>query len=251
MADNKNDPIDWGGSDFIRIRDALIGKTHGDNYRHLVVRIAFLREFWNDVDVQALVSRWAKDTGLEEAALRVASCGKRLAELAGLEHRGELLNREAFTVDEQNVQGFREGIAEYMGLYRAYFERVRILGDTFPSISSEAINFVNVELGLPYPWLAFALLEGFIYAVTGVALGLKFQIDTSYEPTPLSEIEAPMLEISFRTRNLESVEDALSRLGEELGNGAAYLLEPVLPDGKIPDRRLYALEGYARWYCRY
>ena len=84
VDDEGKDTQDWKPSDFIPIRDALAGETEADNFGHAIVRTAFLGEIWNDEQVQALVSRWAQRTGLEERAIRLARAGDRLAKLAGL-----------------------------------------------------------------------------------------------------------------------------------------------------------------------
>ena len=40
---------------YVPVRDALTGKTDADNYRHMIVRSEFLKRFWQDDKVQALV----------------------------------------------------------------------------------------------------------------------------------------------------------------------------------------------------
>jgi len=52
--------------EYLAVRDALNGETDADNYRHAIVRVEFLNEFYQDDKVQNLIMRWAKLTGLEE-----------------------------------------------------------------------------------------------------------------------------------------------------------------------------------------
>ncbi len=58
-----HDTRDWGSTGFIPAPDELTGATDADNFRHTIVRTAFLDEIWKDEQVQALVSRWAQKRG--------------------------------------------------------------------------------------------------------------------------------------------------------------------------------------------
>ncbi len=61
----KDELEDVGQLTYVAVRDSLIGESDADNYRHTIVRQEFMREFWQDEEVQGLVSRWAKLTGLD------------------------------------------------------------------------------------------------------------------------------------------------------------------------------------------
>ena len=69
----------WSDGHFIAVRDSLVGETDADNFRHSIVRSAFFWAFWEDARVQALVRQFAKNTGLEDTAWRLASASDRLA----------------------------------------------------------------------------------------------------------------------------------------------------------------------------
>ena len=231
--------------EFIPVRDALIGETEADNYRHVLVRQAFFNEFWGDEKVQALVSHWAKITGLEKLAQDLASSGDRLAELAGLESRGKLVGCDEFTFEDDKVQQGKEAIAEVEAAYDAFCLQ---LGepDHHTDVEEQAVNFVK-NLGLPYPWLAIELIESFFHAVSGFALGFIVRIDGWYEPIPLSELVAPKTSMSFQTLEGESVKEALDRLSQDLDEVVGKLMQPVTPVGKVPDRTIPTLERDARW----
>ena len=95
-----DDTQDWGDSDIIPIRDDLAGESDGDNIRHMIMRQAFLSEFWQDEGVQAQVSDFANTIGLDKPAQRLANAGDRLAELVGLTIRGELGNLREVAFEE-------------------------------------------------------------------------------------------------------------------------------------------------------
>ena len=174
---------------YIPVRDALIGETEADNYRHVLVRQAFFHELWGDEKVQQLVSHWAKITGLEERALSLASSSDRLARLAGLESRGELIGRDELTFEADEEQHGKDAMAETEAAYDAFFLQLSEPAH-HADVGEQAVNFVK-NLGLPYPWLAIELIESFFNAVSGFALGLKIEIDGRYEPNSPSELIAP------------------------------------------------------------
>lgn len=240
--------MDWGSDDFMPERDALIGKTDADNFRHTIVRSAFMWEFWQYPEVEDLVGHWAKITGLEERALRLASSGERLAELVGLDYRGELFDREEFTFEDEKVQEFEMALAEYKAALKAFLLRLERPGHA-ADVGREAKDFV-LKLGLPYPWLAIQLIEWSLHAIVGLALGLEFEVEGWYEQMLPSEITAPKITVTFQTREWESVEEALERLNEAYQGAADKLLEPVASTGRVPDRTIPALERNARWFYR-
>jgi hypothetical protein len=232
-----------------QVRDALIGKTDADNFRHAIVRNAFFREFWLDEKVQTLVSHWAKTTGLEERALRLADAGDRLAKLAGLDSRGALTYTDELTVADDKVQESDTLITEWTAALDDLDSRFTTVKDD-AEIWKEAIEFV-INLGLPYPWLAIELIESTFFAILGIALGEVYRTEIWYEPEPLSEIAAPMVSMSFQTHEGESVEQAVTRLLNEAKETAKKLLEPVPRPGKIPDRRIPVLERNGCWFYRH
>ena len=236
---------DWGTREIIPVRDALVGETDADNFRHCIVRGAFLREFWVDEKVQSAVSHWGKITGLEECAVRLTCSADRLAELAGLVSRGELWGLEELIVDEDRAREAEEALADVNIASEAFLHRLSHL----EQVDDLAVAFVK-ELGLPYPWLAMELIGYTGYAIFGFALGVKFRFDGWYEPKPHSEITAPTISMSFQTRERESVEEALDRLCDEFIETAKKLIEPIPPRGKIPDRTIAALERNAQWFYR-
>ncbi|MFQ6029157.1 MAG: hypothetical protein ACE5Q6_16885 [Dehalococcoidia bacterium] len=233
-------------------RDALAGRTEADNFRHAIVRNAFFWAFWDDEKVQALVSHWAKNTGLEACALRLASAADRLADLMGLESRGELVNwddlPDQVTIEEDQVQEAEEIVAEANAAFEAFTHKLSNL-DHAADVWPEAVDFV-MDLGLPYPWLAVELIECSLHAITAAALGLTFRLNSWYEPNSPSEISAPATSMSFQTRAGESVEEALNRLLLEVHGVMHNLAEAVPPRGRVPDRTIDALEKYARWFYR-
>ena len=252
MVDSEADGIgDWESTGFIPVRDALIGETDADNFRHTIVRTAFMEEFWKDERVQALVSRWAQRTGLEERALRLARAGDRLAELAGLDSRGELMGRDELIIDEDQLQEVQEAMAEYQVAFDAYVERLSHPDEeTDVDVFGEAREFIT-NLGLPYPWLAIELIGYTYHAISGMALGRVMQIDSWYEPAAPSEVNAPSTSMTFQTEEGESVEEAVGRLLREAEDTVEKLLEPLPARGRVPDRTIPVLERNARWLYRH
>ena len=147
---------------------------------------------------------------------------------------------------EEKAREAEEATVEYNAALEAFCERLEN-PDNHDDLMSDAIEFVK-KLELPYPWLAMELVERSVYAITGFALGVKFAIDGWYEPMPLSELTAPPTTMSFQTRENESVEEALERLFLGFQSAFHKLTEPVLPQGKVPDRTIPALERAARWF---
>jgi hypothetical protein len=244
-----NDLEHWEDREFIAIRDALIGETEADNYCHTIVRSSFLREFWQDDQVQELVNQWAKKTGLEECVWRLGTAGERLAKLAGLDFRGQLIGQSQLDIAEDQVPEAEEVIAEFNTAFDALMLRLPP-SEHADIVGKEAIEFVKY-LGLPYPWLAMELIESALRAIVGFALGLTFHVDVWYKPKPLSEMAAPPTTVSFQTEEGESLEDALTRLYDEFESAVERLLEPVTPRGKVPQHTLLVLERNARWFYRH
>jgi hypothetical protein len=252
-GDETNRLHDWHDWDVAMevnlVCDALIGKTDADNVSHAIVRDAFLREFWIDEKVQTLVSHWAKITGLEERALRLADAGDRLAKLAGLHSRGALADTKELTVADDKEQEGNALVLEWNSAFDDLMSRFDTVKDN-AEIGKEAIEFI-INLGLPYPWLAIELIESTFFAILGFALGQVYRIERWYEPEPLHEIEAPMTTMSFQTHEGECVEQALKRLLHEAKETAKKLLEPVPRPGRFPDRRIAVLERNGRWFYRH
>ena len=249
LPDNeKGDGLDCGWGDFMPVRDALIGKTDADNYRHTIVRWAFMEEIWQDPKVEDLVDHWAKMTGLGELAIRLACSGERLADLVGLDYRAELLDQEEFTIEDENVEEFEVALAEFKAVFKAFLLRLETPNHAL-DVGREAKDFV-LKLGLHYPWLAIQLIEWFWHDVVGLAIGLDFDLEWWYEQKLASEFTAPKINFTFQTREGEDVEEALERLNEQYQGAADKLLEPVPSTGKVPDRTIPALERDARWFYR-
>jgi hypothetical protein len=240
---------DWGDSDFIPIRDALAGKTQADNIRHAIVRSSFFWEFWEDENVLTLLSHWAQATGLVECGIRLACAGDCLAELVGLESRGDLYRRKDLKIEEGQVQEAQETLSEFYTAFDAFAQEICDLGRS-GSVWREAIDFV-LSLELPYPWLAMELIECFVYATTGFAMGRTFHLRRWFEPLQLSEITAPPTTLEFQTGDAESVAAALERLQEEFKRARDNLLETVPPRGRIPKRTADILKRNARWFYRH
>lgn len=97
------------------------------------------------------MSSWAKITGLKDRALHLASSGDRLAELAGLESRGDLIGRGELTFEADEEQQGREAMAETEAAYYAFNHRLSE-PDHHADVGDQAVDFVK-NLGLPYPWL--------------------------------------------------------------------------------------------------
>ncbi|MDA1129731.1 MAG: hypothetical protein O2913_13710 [Chloroflexi bacterium] len=249
MGEDKTNNVEAEDRGFIPARDALIGETEADNYRHVLVRQEFFKEFWGDEKVQALVSHWAKITGLEKLAQNLASSGDRLAELAGFESRGELIGRDELTFEDDRAEQGKKAMAEVEAAHDAFLLQLSKPAHS-ADVGQQAVDFVE-SFDLPYPWLAIELVESFFNSVGGFALGRIVQVDGWYEPKPLSELIAPKATMSFQSKEGESVEDAVNRVSGYYEEVVTKLLEPRRPLGKIPDRTIPLLERDARWLYRH
>lgn len=95
--------------------------------------------------------------------------------------------------------------------------------------------------------MAIELVESFFNAVSGFALGLKFEKDERYEPISPLELIAPKTSMLFQNREGETVKEALDRVFQDVEQLVAALVKPVIPPGKMPDRTIPVLERDARW----
>jgi hypothetical protein len=200
--------------------------------------------FWKDDKVQERVSFWGKKTGMDERVIHAAQALERLRELAGLEHRGELmhLDGEDLAIDNDKLEESDNATHEAM----LALEGLPGEEEDTEWISKDAIAFVK-ELGLPYPWLAAELVDSFYIAATGAAWGVVFHRDFWYDaeaerwegPVPPGKIELDL-------REGETWADVLERLSKILVDRG---LPMPIPRGKIPgEGRQEKLEQWAYWF---
>lgn len=166
------------------LRDALIGETDADNYRQTIVRTALMQEFWKDENVQALVSQWAQATGLEKRALRLSNACEQIAELSGLDFRGEVLLQEEFTVEEDDLYAIEAAGAEWVA---AYDDLMPQFDDPKHAafFAQQAEEFVK-NLGVTYPWRWYRTLRTASSMPSWVSPG------ASIHPRPLVRTRAPL-----------------------------------------------------------
>jgi hypothetical protein len=269
----------WVRRTFVTEPDAWAGKFEADVIRNGIVCSALFDELWQDDSLQALVSHWADTTGLRECAEQLASATDRLAELMGLQRRGQLGHyEEGLTESElkllevetdrvyqifaqwkptkedfadEDLPEFIRRFAEWKVANESFITQLSTTLDTmYDSIQGEAKNFV-IDLGLPYPGLVYDLFQHFYHGIIGFTQGKVYFLERSLVPQPFSEIDATMTTMYFQTEEGESVEQAQRRLKDQFQETMGNLTRSLPKREKFPDHTIQPLVRDARWFYRH
>ncbi len=241
----------------------LAGEPAADLDAHRAARAALMTLLMDDPDVDALFERWSDATPFGRAARACGDQLTRMADVAGLESSQDLraimdIMDEAIeetipapdwvtTQDEADAIGreLSDLVPEATVRLDAMIAAVQEID--FDPLVPDAIALVRDRWGLPWPWLAFELIEAWGHAAAADGLGT---IGTIRYGVRVDELSAPAPQIAFETRPGETIGDLMLRGLEEV-----YLrLEEAADAARIRVGRRVELDVVGRyvgwWYRR-
>jgi hypothetical protein len=222
-----------------------------DNYRHAVVRSAFMAELCTHPRVIDEFNRWGDETGIFAALEAFVAAGDAVVTALGLPNRAAL-----------NTPAVGDAHAALDARARRRLERLAVqyekageqlgprLQKGIARLGPAAAALVRELLRPGWPWVPVDLVETFALHIEGVAAGASEGTRTIWVADP-----APKVSMTFTTAENEDRDAAMRRLTDEYV--AAFLKLARQPDHGAKKGRLPRAKGLAtlardtRWFYRH
>ena len=231
-------------------RDWLLGKTIGDNVRHVIVRATFLDYFFGNDMIKGAVKDWVEQTPLKQRTQRVSIAIIRLTYLEDIPCHQIIWDattgiRVANGVDDIFVV---QAVEEANSSLQSFRQELRSLPKSgiFRTIVGEAVNLLQ-SMDLLYQWLVIELLQ--VYFANLLVGDFSWQYTDKLGAEPASVL-AGEITYKFSTREGETVRQATGRIRQEV----EWVIERLgrsqqpMPRGSLPRLTRSTLRRNARWF---
>ncbi len=231
-------------------RDWLLGKTIGDNVRHVIVRATFLDYFFGNDMIKGAVKDWVEQTPLKQRTQRVSIAIIRLTYLEDIPCHQIIWDattgiRVANGVDDIFVV---QAVEEANSSLQSFRQELRSLPKSgiFRTVVGEAVNLLE-RLDVLYQWLALELMQ--VYLANLLVDDFSWQYTDKLYAEPVNVLAAAIT-YEFSTGEGETETQAIVRLRQEVEQTIEKLgrYQQPLPRGSLPRLTRSTLRRNARWF---
>ncbi|MEW6270089.1 MAG: hypothetical protein AB1689_12425 [Thermodesulfobacteriota bacterium] len=222
-----------------------------DNYRHAVVRSAFMAELCTHPRVIDAFNGWGVETGIFAALEALLAAGDAVASRLNLPNRAALNTPAAGDAIAALDSRARRRLERLAVKYEKASEQLgRRVKNGIRRLGPAAEALVRDLLRPGWPWVSWDLTETFANCIEGCAVGASEGVRTVWVADP-----APKVSMTFATHENEDRATAIQRLTAEYL--AAFIKLAQQPShgakkGRLPRAKGHAtLTRDARWYYRH
>ena len=231
-------------------RDGILGETHGDNVRHVIVRASFLDHFFSNEIIKRAVREWGERTPLKQAAQRMSRAMDRLDDLVDIpwhqigwdEHTGIRVANGPYDAS------VTQAVEDANSSLRSFLLELRSLPESgiFRTLVGEAVNLLE-RLDVLYQWLALELMQ--VYLANLLVDDFSWRYTDKLDAEPVNVLAAAIT-YEFSTGEGETETQAIVRLRQEVEQTIEKLgrYQQPIPRGNLPRLTRSTLRRNARWF---